>query len=37
MNGYGERCGNANLVSILPALQLKMGYDVRRRRAARGC
>jgi 2-isopropylmalate synthase len=27
MNGYGERCGNANLVSILPALQLKMGYD----------
>jgi 2-isopropylmalate synthase len=25
MNGYGERCGNANLVSILPALQLKMG------------
>jgi 2-isopropylmalate synthase len=28
MNGYGERCGNANLVTILPALQLKMGYDV---------
>ena len=28
MNGYGERCGNANLVSILPALELKMGYDV---------
>src|SRR3954451_6763822 len=27
-NGYGERCGNANLVSILPALQLKMGFDV---------
>ena len=27
INGYGERCGNANLVSILPALQLKMGYD----------
>jgi len=27
MNGYGERCGNANLVSILPALQLKMGYE----------
>jgi len=27
MNGIGERCGNANLVSILPALQLKMGYD----------
>jgi 2-isopropylmalate synthase len=28
VNGYGERCGNANLVSILPALQLKMGFDV---------
>ena len=27
MNGYGERCGNANLVTILPALQLKQGYD----------
>jgi len=27
MNGYGERCGNANLVSILPALQLKRGYE----------
>ncbi len=26
-NGYGERCGNANLVSILPALQLKLGFD----------
>jgi 2-isopropylmalate synthase len=25
MNGYGERCGNANLCSILPNLQLKMG------------
>lgn len=28
INGYGERCGNANLVSILPALQLKMGFAV---------
>ena len=28
VNGYGERCGNANLTSILPALQLKMGYEV---------
>jgi 2-isopropylmalate synthase len=28
VNGCGERCGNANLISILPALQLKMGYDV---------
>src|SRR4051794_32278350 len=27
MNGYGERCGNANLVSIVPGLQLKMGYE----------
>jgi 2-isopropylmalate synthase len=28
INGYGERCGNANLVSIIPDLQLKMGYRV---------
>ncbi len=28
VNGYGERCGNANLASILPALQLKMGFNV---------
>jgi 2-isopropylmalate synthase len=28
MNGYGERCGNANLVTIIPALQLKLGADV---------
>ncbi|MFZ5774795.1 MAG: citramalate synthase [Thermodesulfobacteriota bacterium] len=27
MNGFGERCGNANLTSIMPALALKMGYD----------
>ena len=27
VNGYGERCGNANLVSILPALQLTLGYE----------
>jgi 2-isopropylmalate synthase len=27
VNGYGERCGNANLVSVLPALQLKLGYE----------
>ncbi len=24
INGWGERCGNANLISIIPALQLKM-------------
>jgi 2-isopropylmalate synthase len=28
MNGYGERCGNANLVSVIPALELKMGRPV---------
>lgn len=28
INGLGERCGNANLVSIIPTLMLKMGYDV---------
>ena len=28
INGYGERCGNANLISIIPALALKMGYEV---------
>ncbi len=28
INGYGERCGNANLVSIIPSLALKMGYEV---------
>ncbi len=26
INGYGERCGNANLVSVVPALQLKLGH-----------
>lgn len=25
INGYGERCGNANLCSIIPNLQLKLG------------
>jgi len=25
VNGYGERCGNANLISIIPNLVLKMG------------
>lgn len=27
INGFGERCGNANLCSIIPALQLKMGIS----------
>ena len=26
INGYGERCGNADLTSIIPILKLKMGY-----------
>jgi 2-isopropylmalate synthase len=26
VNGVGERCGNANLISIIPNLQLKLGY-----------
>ena len=26
INGYGERCGNANLCTLLPNLQLKLGY-----------
>ena len=26
MNGYGERCGNANLCSILANLELKLGH-----------
>ncbi len=28
INGYGERCGNANLCSVIPNLQLKLGYPV---------
>ncbi|MBW7849543.1 MAG: citramalate synthase [Rhodospirillales bacterium] len=27
LNGLGERCGNANLVSIIPNLMLKMGFE----------
>jgi len=27
INGYGERCGNANLISIIANLKLKMGID----------
>jgi 2-isopropylmalate synthase len=26
INGIGERCGNANLIAIIPTLMLKMGY-----------
>jgi len=28
INGYGERCGNANLCTIIPILQIKMEYQV---------
>ncbi|HVH42078.1 MAG TPA: citramalate synthase [Labilithrix sp.] len=27
INGYGERCGNANLTTIIPTLGLKLGLD----------
>jgi 2-isopropylmalate synthase len=27
MNGYGERCGNANLISVIANLQLKLNYQ----------
>jgi len=27
INGYGERCGNADICSIIPNISLKMGYD----------
>jgi 2-isopropylmalate synthase len=27
-NGYGERCGNADLSALIPNLQLKMGFQV---------
>ncbi|MFT5143730.1 MAG: 2-isopropylmalate synthase, partial [Thalassolituus oleivorans] len=27
INGIGERCGNADLCSVIPALQLKLGFD----------
>ncbi len=26
INGFGERCGNANLCSVIPNLQLKLGH-----------
>ena len=28
LNGLGERCGNANLVSIIPTLKLKSEYEI---------
>ncbi|MDJ0741957.1 MAG: citramalate synthase [Xenococcaceae cyanobacterium MO_167.B27] len=27
INGYGERCGNADLCTLIPNLQLKLGYE----------
>ena len=27
LNGLGERCGNADLISIIPSLMLKMGFE----------
>ncbi len=27
INGIGERCGNANLIAIIPTLMLKMGFS----------
>ena len=27
INGYGERCGNSNLVSVVAGLQLKLGHE----------
>jgi len=27
INGYGERCGNADLCTVIPNLQIKMGYE----------
>jgi 2-isopropylmalate synthase len=28
MNGFGERCGNADLTSVIPDLELKMDYEI---------
>ena len=28
INGFGERCGNANLCSIIPTIQLKLGINL---------
>ncbi|HZF30954.1 MAG TPA: citramalate synthase [Gammaproteobacteria bacterium] len=27
INGFGERCGNANLCSVIPNLQIKLNYE----------
>jgi 2-isopropylmalate synthase len=28
INGYGERCGNTNLIALIPTLKYKMGLDI---------
>ena len=28
INGLGERCGNANLIALIPTLVLKLGFDI---------
>ena len=28
INGLGERCGNANIISLIPSLKLKTDYDI---------
>jgi 2-isopropylmalate synthase len=28
LNGLGERCGNADLISLIPTLMLKLGYEL---------
>ncbi len=28
LNGWGERCGNANIISVIANLKLKLGFDV---------
>ncbi len=33
INGYGERCGNANLCALIPDLQLKLGVQCVRKEA----
>jgi 2-isopropylmalate synthase len=35
MNGYGERCGNANLSSIIANLEIKLGHTTIARRQSR--
>ncbi len=28
INGLGERCGNTNLISLIPTLKIKLGFDI---------